>query len=109
MNVTANNIKTLREKNVWSQRLIAKKLGISVPDFSKIETGMTDINITRLSEIAGLLGVSVMDLISKKDTPPVNDIIEIDRLKAKIKEREEEITVLQTKIINLYEELRENK
>ena len=44
-------IKMLRQQNGWSQGDVAKRLDISVPAFSKIETGVTDINLSRLEQI----------------------------------------------------------
>lgn len=36
-----------------------------LPAFSKIETGRTDINITRLEQIAGLFNASIFEILSK--------------------------------------------
>jgi transcriptional regulator with XRE-family HTH domain len=44
-------IKLMRQQNGWSQGDVAKRLDISVPAFSKIETGVTDINLSRLEQI----------------------------------------------------------
>jgi transcriptional regulator with XRE-family HTH domain len=35
------NIRTLRHQRGWSQEDVADRLGISIPAFSKIETGVT--------------------------------------------------------------------
>jgi transcriptional regulator with XRE-family HTH domain len=45
------NIRTLRHQRGWSQEDVANRLGISIPAFSKIETGVTDINLSRLEQI----------------------------------------------------------
>jgi len=39
MKILATNIRMLRQQNNWSQEDIARKLGISIPAFSKIEPG----------------------------------------------------------------------
>ncbi|RZL30334.1 MAG: XRE family transcriptional regulator, partial [Pedobacter sp.] len=60
MNFIGSNIRQLRQKNGWSQGDVAQRLKISIPAFSKIETGITDINISRLEQIANLFDVSTM-------------------------------------------------
>ncbi len=40
MNIIGKNIRQLRQKNGWSQGEVAKRLSISIPAFSKIETGI---------------------------------------------------------------------
>lgn len=51
-----------RLKNGWSQEYIADKLGISVNGYGGIERGETDISLSRLKQIAGVLGVRKCDL-----------------------------------------------
>jgi transcriptional regulator with XRE-family HTH domain len=41
------NIRTLRHEHGWSQEDVANRLGISIPAFSKIETGVTPRNQAR--------------------------------------------------------------
>ena len=53
------NIRTLRHQRGWSQEDVAHRLGISIPAFSKIETGVTDINLSRLEQIANIYEVNV--------------------------------------------------
>jgi transcriptional regulator with XRE-family HTH domain len=48
------NIRMLRHKNGWGQEDIALKLNISIPAFSKIETGITDINYLGLNNCSRL-------------------------------------------------------
>lgn len=107
MNITGQNIKKLRQKNGWSQSEVSKRLKISVPAFSKIETGITDINITRLSQLASLFEVNLMDIIAKAgENPQSSNFEEIKKIKEKLALREEEIIQLQKKVIALYEEVR---
>ncbi|HEX8609326.1 MAG TPA: helix-turn-helix transcriptional regulator [Pedobacter sp.] len=108
MNTIGKNIRQLRQKKSWSQGEVAKRLSISIPAFSKIETGITDINISRLDQIATLFEVSTMDIISKEgENPQSLNSEEINKLKEKLSQREEEIIKLQKKVIDLYEEIRE--
>ncbi|RZK48273.1 MAG: XRE family transcriptional regulator [Pedobacter sp.] len=107
MNVIGKNIRLLRQKKGWSQGEVAKQLSISIPAFSKIETGITDINISRLEQIANLFQVSTVDLISKEGEHHVaENVAEIYKLKEKLAMKEDEIISLQKKVIDLYEELR---
>jgi len=108
MNTIGKNIRQLRQKKSWSQGEVAKRLNISIPAFSKIETGITDINISRLDQIATLFEVSTMDIISKEgENPQSLNFEEINKLKERLASREEEIIKLQKKVIDLYEEIRE--
>lgn len=108
MNNIGKNIRQLRQKSGWSQGEVAKRLHISIPAFSKIETGITDINISRLEQIAKLFEVSTLEIISSDGNGIQGGIssVEISILKDKLAIKEEEITRLQKKIIDLYEELR---
>ncbi len=107
MTIIGKNIRTLRQKNSWSQGEVAKRLKISIPAFSKIETGITDVNISRLEQIATLFEVTVIDLISKEgEHHHSENAAEINMLKEKLAFKEEEIINLQKKVIDLYEEIR---
>jgi len=107
MNTIGKNIRHLRHKNNWSQSEVAKRLDISIPAFSKIETGITDVNISRLEQIAKLFETTVIELISKEgEHHQAENMAEIRSLKEKLAVMEEEIIELQKKIIALYEESR---
>ena len=100
------NIRTLRHQHGWSQEDVANRLGISIPAFSKIETGVTDINLSRLEQIANIFELNVVNLLAL-------DAEEIDLTPStlsvaqkKLVDRESEIANLQRKVILLYEELR---
>ena len=110
MNIISDNIKILRLRNKWSQAEVAKRLKISIPAFSKIETGRTDINISRLAQIAKLFDISTAEIITKdRNLPVANSNDEINTLKEKLSLRDEEIIKLQKKVIDLYEEIRNNQ
>ncbi|AMR34532.1 transcriptional regulator [Mucilaginibacter sp. PAMC 26640] len=100
------NIRTLRHERGWSQEDVASRLGISIPAFSKIETGVTDINLSRLEQIANIFEVSVVNLLSLEyvEEPSVQDV-SLTNVQKKLLDRETEITNLQRKVILLYEEL----
>ena len=100
------SIRILRHQHGWSQEDIASRLGISIPAFSKIETGVTDVNLSRLEQIANIYEVSVVQLLNvdNEQAEPVPSHLNI--MQKKLNDREAEIATLQRKVIELYEELR---
>jgi len=100
------SIRILRHQHGWSQEDIASRLGISIPAFSKIETGVTDVNLSRLEQIANIYEVSVVQLLTVdgEQTEPVPSHLNV--MQKKLNDREAEIASLQRKVIELYEELR---
>ena len=106
MNKVGKKIRLLRHQKGWSQQDVAKKLGISIPAFSKIETGITDLNLSRLIQIAKLFNFTAVQLLSFSETDDVNNFVEgITSIQQKLKEREELIIQLQKKVIDLYSQL----
>src|SRR5476651_133612 len=99
------NIRTLRHQRSWSQEDIANRLGISIPAFSKIETGVTDINLSRLEQIAKIYEISVVNLITLEEEHIEPQLIQLNSVQKKLVDRESEIAHLQRKVIELYEEL----
>jgi len=100
------NIRTLRHQRSWSQEDIANRLGISIPAFSKIETGVTDINLSRLEQIADIYEVNVVNLLALDAEATELPVSNLSIAQKKITDRETEIANLQRKVILLYEELR---
>ncbi len=100
------NIRTLRHQRGWSQEDVANKLGISIPAFSKIETGVTDINLSRLEQIANIYEVNVIQLLALDVEETEPQVSNLNIAQKKILDREAEIANLQRKVILLYEELR---
>ncbi len=104
MKTLGKNIKTLRQSKGWSQEQIATRLGITAPAFSKIECGLTDVNLSRLEQIATLFEMSVVELLTYHDVEEQKKVaFEIEGIKGKLAERESEIISLQKKIILLLE------
>ena len=99
------NIRVLRRSRNWSQEDVATRLGISVPAFSKIETGVTDINLSRLEQIAGIFDVGVPHLITLQEERTEPQLIQLTVVQKKLHERESEIARLRRKVIELYEEV----
>lgn len=77
---------------------MAKRLDISIPAFSKIETGITDVNLSRLNQISKLFGLTLVQLLSTSDSEEEKQIQdEIDNLSKKLQLREVEVIDLQKK------------
>ena len=110
MKTLGKKIRLLRHQKGWSQEDVAKRLDISIPAFSKIETGITDINLSRLEQISTLFDMSVVQLLTFTDAEQDQKFVnELDVVNKKLTDRETEIIYLQKKVIELFEELRHNK
>lgn len=110
MKTLGKKIRLLRHQNSWSQEDVAKRLEISIPAFSKIETGITDVNLSRLEQISKLFDMSVVQLLTFNDAEGQEKYTsEVEELTKKLQDREGELIDLQKKIIELYEELRKVK
>lgn len=108
MKSLGKKIRLLRHQKGWSQEDVARKLDISIPAFSKIETGITDINLSRLEQVASLFDMTVVQLLTfneiEKDAKLTN---ELDVMNKKLMDRETEVIDLQKKVIELFEEIRQ--
>lgn len=104
MKSVGDNIKKCRQALDLSQADVAKLINISTPAFCKIETGQTDLNISRLLQIAQVFKVSMIHLITgeEKLSNSSEDLID---LKEQLLEKDEEINKLRKKVIDLYDKL----
>jgi transcriptional regulator with XRE-family HTH domain len=100
-------LKAIRLTHCVSQKIVADHLGISVPGYSKIETGLTDISFNKLLQIADIYQVSIVDIlqIGEKD-PKEQDYPDLRRQLTDLKEKYNEQL---KKMIELYEIIREYK
>lgn len=107
MKTLGKKIRLLRHQKGWSQEEVARRLEISIPAFSKIETGITDINVSRLEQVAKLFDMNVVQLLTynEEEGLPVYSS-QLENLNQKLVERDQEVIELQKKVIELYEELR---
>lgn len=104
MKTLGKRIRLLRHQNGWSQEDIAKKLNISIPAFSKMETGITDINFSRIEQISLLFEISVSELLTFEDSEGEKEYnIKLQLANKIIREKEAEVIALQRKLISLYE------
>ncbi|UOE51799.1 helix-turn-helix domain-containing protein [Mucilaginibacter sp. SMC90] len=110
MKTLGKKIRLLRHQKGWSQEDVAKRLDISIPAFSKIETGITDINLSRLEQIANLFEMSVVQLLTFNDNEQDQKFVnELETVNKRLMDRETEVIDLQKKVIELFEELRHSK
>jgi transcriptional regulator with XRE-family HTH domain len=65
--VIAANIKSARMYRNYSQEYLGFRLKISQNAYSKIELGLSNINLQRIFEIAEVFEVAVCDLIDTKN------------------------------------------
>ena len=106
MKTLGKKIRLLRQQKGWTQQDVAKKLDVSIPAFSKMETGITDLNLSRLNQIAKIFNLTLVQLISNSETDDVKDYTkEIRLLNEKLQQKGDEVIQLRKKIIALYEQL----
>lgn len=67
----AERLRMLRLARSMSQQNMADELNITVAAYSNIERGVAEVNMTRLSDIARILGTTPVDLLT--EPTPVND------------------------------------
>jgi len=105
-NPLGRKIRLLRQKQGLNQGAVAAKLGISIPAYSKIETGITDVNVSRLNQLAELYAVTVPSLIYGDKDPYVKSIEEENSsLRANLSQRLEDVARLQAKCIDLMDKI----
>ncbi len=59
----SDKIKIIRSSKNWTQEDVAEKLGISTNSYAKIERGETDVNFSRLQQIADVMDIELPNLI----------------------------------------------
>ena len=104
MKTLGDKIRYFRNLKNWNQEEIAHRLNISLPAYSKIERNITDVNLSRLNQIAKVLGISIIELLSLSLKP-----LEQTDLQKLLIEKEKEINKLQKKIIELLEKKNKSK
>ena len=100
MNTIGEKIRYFRKLKGLSQEDLAHELDISLTAYSKIERNITDVSFSRLTQIADVLKVSLLDvLIADKNYNTLKD--EIQQLKLTLAEKNQEIINLQAQLILL--------
>lgn len=67
MTTTQENIRHLREQYNLSQDDMAEKLGMSKNGYGKIERGQSDLNLSRLEQIAKIFNVDISEVVKNKE------------------------------------------
>ena len=109
-NIIGERIRLLRRKREWTQEQTCERLGISIPAYSKIETGLTTVNMKRLEQLAQIFDTTVHELMhssGKLDAKTAE--LEMEELQARYEQKTTELIVLQMKAIKLYDELHDRK
>jgi transcriptional regulator with XRE-family HTH domain len=68
-----NRIRKIRLSQSFTQENVAAELGIEPGTYAKIERGETDVQVTRLYEIAKILKVNVMEFLQDRKEPSFED------------------------------------
>lgn len=103
-NILSNKIKALRKMHYKNQAAFAEKLGLSTSAYSKIETGITVINHTRIKQIADLFQIPTAILLPEEDADIVRAKANYDELKITVDILQSEVMKLQSKLIEVYQE-----
>ena len=61
-------VRLFRELNQWSQEEMAERMNMSVAGYAKIERGETNISLHKLKQIASVLQIDLLDLVSSHDS-----------------------------------------
>lgn len=69
----AEKIRMLRLSKNLSQQNMADELNLTVAAYSNIERGVSEINMTRLAEIARILETTPVELISDEVRPNIGE------------------------------------
>jgi transcriptional regulator with XRE-family HTH domain len=65
-------IRLVRQLKGWSQEDVASKLEMSQNGYGSIERGETDVNLSRLEQIAELFGIKLSDLLELNENSVFN-------------------------------------
>lgn len=99
MNTIGEKIRYFRKLKGLSQEDLAHELDISLTAYSKIERNITDVSFSRLTQVADVLKVSLLDLlIADQNYISLKD--EIQQLKLTVAEKNQEIINLQSQLIS---------
>ena len=94
----------LRDTKIFGIEEVAEQLQLSTPAYSKIETGITDINLSRLVQISELFEISLVELLT--DDEKVSGYREkVEPLMSRLADLNMEVFELQKKVIELYGEI----
>lgn len=87
------------------QSTVAKRLGMTPGSYSKIEAGLTDVNYSRLVQIAGVLNVKIADLLCDDPATENWNTQRLLLLAGQIQDRNQRLQVLNQQLLRLLNEL----
>lgn len=85
---------------------MAEKLDITRSSYSKIESGSTDVNLSRLEQIAFVLDIKLIQLLSFDPEEEMRDASRYLSVLAQIREKDRCIELLLHQIVELARQLR---
>jgi transcriptional regulator with XRE-family HTH domain len=95
MKKLGSKIKSIRESKGMTQEDMAYELDISLGAYSRIERSLTNINLSRIEQIAKIFKMGVHELFA------YGEKLDTDKFKKLLDEKDKEIMELQKKIIKL--------
>ena len=99
-------IRKFRISKGWDQAFMAERLDITRSSYSKIEAGLTDVNLSRLEQIAFILDVKLIQLLSFDPEQEVRDASRYLSVLAQIREKDRCIELLLHQIVELAHQLK---
>lgn len=99
-------IRKFRITKGWDMSLMSAKLDITPSAYSKIEAGYTDVNLSRLEQIAFILDIQLIQLLSFDPEQEMRDATRYLTTLAQIREKDRCIELLLQQIIELAYQLK---
>lgn len=103
MKTLGEKFRILRQKKGVNQKAMADLLQISIPAYSKLETGITDPNFSRINQIAQVHNLTLRQFLDVGEEGASEQEQVITQLKEKINHLENSVIRLQSKLIDLYD------
>ncbi len=99
-------LKMLRYDRGYNQEDVARLIGISIPAYSKIETGITDLNYSRIGQLATLYHLTPVQLLDPEYDPlKKDDALLLKSLQDELAKKEQQVSEMQSRLITLFEQL----
>lgn len=103
MKTLGEKFRILRQKKGVNQKAMADLLEISIPAYSKLETGITDPNFSRINQIAQVHELTLRQFLDVGEEGASEQEQVVTQLKEKINQLENSVIRLQSKLIDLYD------
>lgn len=109
MKTLGEKFRILRQKKGVNQKAMADLLDISIPAYSKLETGITDPNFSRINQIAQVHELTLRQFLDVGEEGTSEHEQIVSQLKDKISQLESAVIRLQSKLIDLYDREEQRK